>query len=374
MAGIYIHIPYCRTACHYCNFHFSTQLSSIPDYIEALCEEISIRKTEVEPDIISSIYLGGGTPSVLSVKQIIQIFDALEKKFDLTSLQECTIEMNPEDVNTEYMHLLKNFTPIDRISLGLQSLEDKHLIWMNRKHTALEGLRAVDICRDSGFENISIDLIFGYEMLTKSFWTQELEEVIALEVPHISHYGLTIEPKTYFAHLESKGVSLTDEDRIPEQMVLLYTLLEEAGYHNYELSNSAKAGFEAVHNSGYWKGSPYIAYGAAAHGFDGGSTRYLNIENTPKYIKSLAQGKIPQEVEVLSEQDRYHEYLMLNLRQDKGLGWSEFETLFSIEKRKHIEKKCTQLDPEWYILSDESLRLTYTGWVWSDFIFRELFD
>ncbi len=373
MAGIYIHIPYCRLACHYCNFHFSTSLQSIPEYLLALEQEILLRPVGDITDW-SSVYLGGGTPSVLAVSQLEHLFAFLYKNKKITSAQEVTLEMNPEDVSSEYMHSLRQHTPVSRISLGVQSLQDAHLHWMNRNHNAHQAIDSIEIIRRAGFENISVDLIFGYQRLENTTWQSDLDTLLQMQVPHLSHYGLTIEPKTYFAHLESKGQDIIDEQQMPEQMVLLYRQLEAAGYRNYELSNSAKPGWEAVHNSGYWQGRPYIGYGASAHGYDGSRTRYQNIENTPLYIKSLSQGQLPQEVERLSELDCYHEYLMLHLRTDRGLVWKEYVAKFGEDSKQDLLQKFAQFDLQWYQTDEQGLQLTYSGWVWSDFIFRALFD
>ncbi len=372
MAGIYIHVPYCRAACHYCNFHFSTQLDTIPKYLSALKTEIKLRQNTLSTLSIESVYLGGGTPTVLSPQQIDSIYKTLARYVSLDRVREYTLEANPEDLSTEYIRALRD-TPVDRISLGVQSLDTATLQWMNRGHTGPQALTVLQNLRAEGYQNISADLIFGYQGLTPQQWCSELQTFIDMQIPHISHYGLTIESRTYFGHVESKGQVLTSE-AMPEQMMELYQRLETAGYTHYELSNSALPGYEAVHNAGYWKGLPYLGLGPAAHGYDGHRTRYLNIENSPLYIKSLDDKKLNQQIETLTDADYYHEFLMLRLRTREGILWDDFIEKFGVSARQKLQNKMRVLDSRWYVSTSKGMRLTYEGWVWSDFIFREIFD
>ncbi len=373
MLGIYIHIPYCRQACHYCNFHFSTSTGTLPEYIRALGREMKYRSELGASGPVSSVYLGGGTPSVLSADDLQQIFEYLTEYYDLSTLRETTIEVNPEDVNPEYLASWRG-TPIDRVSLGVQSLSDTDLQWMNRSHDSGMALESIAMLREAGYENISTDLIFGYDALDDERWRYTLDRIIALQIPHISHYGLTIEPKTYFAHLDAQNIPLIDESSMACQMLLLYDTLETAGYHNYELSNSGLPGYEALHNSRYWKSEPYLGLGASAHGYDGQRQRYQNIANTPLYIKALDQGLDFSEVEILSEEEHYHEYLMTRLRTDRGIEWLEFEKFLDPERKQILLTKINNLNSEWYHVDERGLRLSYEGWIWSDAIFRDLFD
>ncbi len=367
--GLYIHIPYCRKACHYCNFHFSTSSSTYSAYIDAILKEIELKG---DRNFLSSIYFGGGTPSIMSIEDLTRLLDAVFAHFDITELEEVTLEANPEDITDTYVKGLKT-TAVDRISLGLQALEDEDLKWMNRNHTAAQSLDAIKRLRDAGFENISVDLVFGYDMLESRRWHENLQQIIQLQLPHISHYGLTVEPRTYFDHLEKKGQKIIDEDALAIQMQMLYQGLANAGYRNYELSNSATPGFEAVHNSIYWKSLPYIGIGASAHGYDGDRMRYQNIANTPHYIENVISNTPYAEFEKLSDRDILNEYIMTRLRTDMGILWEDFLEIFTMDERIHICTEMKNFDPAWYRLDEKSLSLTYMGWVWSDFIFRGLF-
>lgn len=374
MAGIYIHVPYCRQACHYCNFHFSTRLDTLPEYLKALHTEIARSQEFLKGHELNSIYLGGGTPSILSPTQWTEVFDRLKNIYSFSKLNEVTIEMNPEDVSASYISDILGATPIDRVSLGVQSMDDQVLQWMNRSHDSSMALDAIHTLKSHGIENISCDLMFGYPGLTSEAWQSQIQKLIDLDIPHISHYGLTVEPKTVFAYRQKNGIQIVDDEALADQMLQLYSVLQDAGYRNYELSNSARPGYEAVHNAAYWKGLPYLGLGPAAHSYDGHDTRILNIENTPSYIDKITEHQAYQDVEILSATEIYEEYLMTHLRTDVGISWDSFVARFGKPSMSYLISKMQNQPQERYILTDRFLKLTYEGWIWSDAIFVDLFD
>ncbi len=372
--NLYIHIPFCRKACHYCNFHFSTGLAGIPDFLSALYLELGRLRERYAGEHLRTIYLGGGTPSVLSVEQIAAVYEALAEVFSVAQVQEFTLEMNPEDADLEYLQALRDRTAVDRISLGIQSLDDRDLKWMNRGHDAHRAVQAIKDLQEADFPNISADLIFGYDQLSNTDWERNLQNIIELQVPHISHYGLSVEPQTVFAYMEKKGMSVTDEAASAQQMLFLYRTLEKAGYTNYELSNSALPGYEAVHNSGYWKGQAYLGLGPAAHGYDGDRLRYQNISNNVLYAHKLREGEDIRSEELLNDEDLWQEFLMTKLRTKAGIEFADLRQRFGVEAERKLRSRFGNIPRERYEIDAQRLCLTYEGWIWSDAIFVDIFD
>ncbi|WP_443940049.1 radical SAM family heme chaperone HemW [Pedobacter sp. MW01-1-1] len=372
MAGIYIHIPFCKKACHYCDFHFSTSLKYADEMVDAICKEITLKKQKITGQV-GSIYFGGGTPSILSLAQLQKIFDAINRSFSVDSNAEITIETNPDDLNAAKLKDLKQL-PVNRFSVGIQSFFNEDLLWMNRAHTAEEAESCIKRSQDAGFENLTLDLIYGYPLLSDTKWLHNIQTAINLQVPHISAYALTVEPKTALAHaIKSKKQLPVSDSQSAAQFEFLMHQLQTAGFEHYEISNFAKPGCYAVHNTNYWKGINYIGIGPSAHGFDG-QNRYMNPANNAQYIKTLAQNQLPEIVEELSLYDRFNEYVMTALRTMWGLNLSTIETDFGsafLEETKHNLRHFE--DKDWLIIQDETVRLSQNGKLFADHIASELF-
>jgi len=373
MAGIYIHIPFCKKACTYCDFHFSTSLTYADEMVDAICTEIRLKKDRVPTESIGSIYFGGGTPSVLPVKAFEKIFNTLSSCFSISSAAEITIEANPDDLDPHKIKALKQL-PINRFSIGIQSFFEEDLIWMNRAHTAIEAETCIKRSQDAGFENLSIDLIYGYPLLTDQKWTHNIEKAIALKTPHISAYSLTVEAKTALANAIQKGkqLALSDEQSVA-QFLLLNQKLTAAGFEQYEISNYSLPGRYAVHNTNYWRGVPYLGIGPSAHGFDG-NTRYLNIANNAKYLASLAKKQLPETREELSIIDQFNEYIMTALRTQWGVDLNHISSNFG---RSYAEQTRSQASKyianEKIINHNDILTLSSQGKLFADGIASSLF-
>ena len=313
--GIYIHIPFCKQACHYCDFHFSTSLEKKSSLLEAIAKEIVLRKNYFSSHNteIKSIYFGGGTPSLLSEKELMQLFESLHRHFNIHPSAEITLEANPDDLTTEKLKELKN-TPVNRFSIGIQSFSDEDLRYMNRAHNATHALACIRLAQDAGFTNISADLIYGTPTLSHSQWKKNLTQFFSLGIQHLSSYCLTVEPETPLAHLVKKGTVLgVEEERSAEQFETLMQMTTEAGYVQYEISNFCHAGSYSRHNTNYWMGGKYLGLGPSAHSYDGIS-RQKNIANNAHYITSIENGNLLFETEELTPANRFNEYVMTSLR------------------------------------------------------------
>lgn len=322
MAGIYIHIPYCHKACNYCNFHFSTNLGTIDKMVESICKEIELKSNFLEKTLIETIYLGGGTPSVLSNSQLNQIFEKLHSTFTISKTAEQTLEANPEDLTSEKIHFWKS-VGINRFSIGIQSFQEDALKWMNRNHTSKDSLNGIKQIQDSGVENISIDLIYGLPQLSNELWRTEIQTAIKLNVPHISSYCLTVEDKTALGSQIKKGLMDPVSEALSEtHFLILMEEMERAGYEHYEISNFCKPTFESKHNTSYWKGIPYIGIGPGAHSYNL-ATRQFNVSNNSEYIRQITIGIIPFTEEVLTNEDHYNEYILTRLRTKWGIHLNE---------------------------------------------------
>ena len=327
MAGIYIHIPFCKQKCSYCDFHFSTNLQHKPNLIQAINKELEIRKNEISTPL-ETIYFGGGTPSILSEIELESIFETIYKNYSTKNLKEITLEANPDDLNKEKLNFLKS-TPINRFSIGVQSFFEEDLKLMNRAHNAQEAETSIKLVQDFGFENITIDLIYGSTTTTNEMWKQNLQKAIELNVPHISSYALTVEEKTILDHQIKKGITKpVDEDRQNEQFQLLVDTLTSHDFIQYEISNFGKEDYFSLHNSNYWKGIHYLGIGPSAHSYNG-KTRAWNIANNSKYIQTINENKLPQEIEVLNEVEQFNEMIMIGLRTIYGIDLDRINSEFS---------------------------------------------
>lgn len=327
MAGIYIHIPFCKQKCSYCDFHFSTNLQHKSNLIQAINKELEIRKDEISTPL-ETIYFGGGTPSILSEIELESIFETIYKNYSTKNLKEITLEANPDDLNKEKLNFLKS-TPINRFSIGVQSFFEEDLKLMNRAHNAQEAETSIKLAQDFGFENITIDLIYGSTTTTNEMWKQNLQKAIELNVPHISSYALTVEEKTILNHQIKKGITKpVDEDRQNEQFQLLVDTLTSNDFIQYEISNFGKEEYFSLHNSNYWKGIHYLGIGPSAHSYNG-KTRAWNIANNSKYIQTINENKLPQEIEVLNEVEQFNEMIMIGLRTIYGIDLNRINSEFS---------------------------------------------
>ncbi|MEX0813037.1 MAG: radical SAM family heme chaperone HemW [Chitinophagales bacterium] len=374
-AGIYIHIPFCKQACHYCNFHFSTSLKNKTALLDAIACEIDLRKIEWQNTQFKSIYIGGGTPSLLNNLELKQLFGKIKRNFHVSENAEITLEANPDDLNKKYLEELKD-TGINRLSIGIQSFRDRDLIYMNRAHNAKEALDVVWLAKKAGFEQISIDLIYGVPGMSESAWLENLEHAAAMPINHISCYALTLEPNTALNHFVKSGKSpAPDEALASKHFELLTEKVAEKNWDHYEISNIAIDGQRAIHNSSYWNGTPYFGLGPAAHSYDGKNKRFWNISNNSKYIKGIKTGSGFWKGETLSNTDRFNEKLMTGLRQKEGINYEELNALFKDNKQKQLflsnlyklgEKELLEKKDNRWTLTKKSLFL-------ADHVVSELF-
>lgn len=324
---LYLHIPFCKQACHYCDFHFSTSQKSKPELVRALMHELEMRKAELPGNQLTTVYFGGGTPSVLSGEELNYIFENITRHFSIAENAEITLEANPDDLSREYLAALKN-TPVNRLSIGIQSFRDEDLQLMNRAHTAAEAESVVRHAQDAGFTNLTVDLIYGIPGLSEKAWLENLEKISRLNIPHLSSYCLTVETKTALAHFVKQGkIKPVDEEQASAQFLSLVAFAKENGYEHYEISNFARTGFVAQHNSSYWFGEPYLGLGPSAHSYDGKFRRW-NIANNAQYVKRISENQPAYESEELTEKDRFNEYLMTRLRTIHGISETEIREQF----------------------------------------------
>jgi oxygen-independent coproporphyrinogen-3 oxidase len=372
MAGIYIHIPFCKQACHYCDFHFSTSLQYKDELLQALIKELKLQKDYLQSETIETIYFGGGTPSLLSDSEIASLINTITNIHTVSSNAEITLEANPDDLTKAKLQSLKN-TPVNRFSIGLQSFFDDDLQWMNRVHRATEAEASVKRAQDTGFENLTVDLIYGYPLLTDQKWKFNLDKVFELGVPHVSAYSITVEPKTALATFikQKKQPGMSDEQSTT-QFIYLMDAMQQQGFEHYEISNFCKPGYYSRHNSNYWQGVKYLGIGPSAHSYNG-ETRQWNIANNAKYMQSLSIGTIPAETEHLTETNRLNEYIMTSLRTARGLDLTILNTIAAAAANPLLTAAQEFFDKEWIIKKDEVIYLTQTGKLYADHIAAELF-
>ncbi len=325
MSGIYIHIPFCKQACHYCNFHFSTSLRYKNEFLDALLKEIEL--VEPPPPPVETIYFGGGTPSILETEELEAILKKLNHRFGWASDAEITLEANPDDITPQKLQDWKNLG-FNRLSIGVRSFYEEDLRWMNRAHNAQQALQSIQQAVQV-FPNITVDLIYGSPGLTDEKWQKNMETAVQLGITHISCYALTVEPATPLARLIRKGeVSDVDNDQQSRQFLMLVDYLQANGFEHYEISNFAKPGHRSKHNSAYWKNKYYLGLGPGAHSYDG-KNRWWNVANNNIYIRSILEGKLPQEKEQLTEAQQWNEWLMIHLRTMEGIDLEEMRERFS---------------------------------------------
>ncbi len=371
MAGIYIHIPFCRQACHYCNFYFTTSPGNKDKFIEALLHEIELSKDYLQGEKIETLYFGGGTPSLLSKSELTAIVEKLRAHYDLSNLKEFTLEANPDDLNAEKVKELSELRSLgfDRFSIGVQSFFDEDLKYMNRAHNADEATSSIKRVQDAGFENITIDLIYGTPTMNDERWLKNLETTFALGIPHISSYALTVEPKTSLDRKIKKGERIAvSEEQAATQFNILMEEMRKAGYEQYEISNFAKPGKHAIHNSNYWSGKKYLGLGPSAHSYNRVSRKW-NVANNINYIQSIASGIIPAEEEILTQAQQINERIMTALRTMWGLDLSEFEPRVA----DLIKLDLGVIDPAHYVLINNIVTLTNGGRMFADAIAASLF-
>ncbi len=375
MAGIYIHIPFCKQACTYCNFHFTTSIRHKEGVIAALLKEINITPLfDQNNEIIETIYLGGGTPSLLSADDLTKIFEALHKKFTIAAAVEITLEANPDDVNSSNLTQWRT-NGINRLSMGIQSFDEDELRWMNRAHTATESLQCIDEIRNAGFSNFSIDLIYGSPLLTNDKCKRNVDIVFEKQVPHISCYALTVEPKTALSKLITQHKKENvDAEKQSGQFLLLMQWMRTAGYEHYEISNYALPGMRSKHNSSYWQGKNYYGFGPSAHSFDGSNRRW-NVANNSLYIQSLQKDIIPFEEEKLTATQRLNEYIMTSLRTIEGLNIEKVGNDFGAAlSEKIVSSSKKYLTSNKLVLDNSQLILTDEGKLFADGIAADLFS
>ncbi|WP_074407175.1 radical SAM family heme chaperone HemW [Aquimarina megaterium] len=373
MSGIYIHIPFCKQACHYCDFHFSTSMKKKDDMITALCNEIKLRKPEVDiNETIKTIYFGGGTPTVLSIDELQRIIDVVYKYYQVADKAEITIEANPDDLTEEKIELLAK-SNINRLSIGIQSFFEEDLKMMNRAHNAKEAKKCLSVA-SRHFENISIDLIYGIPNMSVERWKQNIQLALDFKVPHISCYALTVEPNTALPKLIEKGeISSVDDNMAQKHFEILVASLEKEGFVHYELSNFGKPEYFSKNNTAYWQGKRYLGIGPSAHSYNG-KQRSWNINNNVKYIKALQQNLLPREIEDLTITDAYNEYIMTGLRTIWGVSMQKIEKDFGEKHKEYLLKQAQKhIDTHLLCLNGDTLLVTKKGKFLSDGIASDLF-
>lgn len=357
MAGLYLHIPFCRKACTYCDFHFSTSFNLYDEIVSCLKKELVMKADRME-DKIDTVYFGGGTPSVLMKKDLEGILDRVYQHYNISDQPEITFEANPDDLTKEYLFDLASLG-INRLSIGVQSFKEPELQFMNRSHTLAQSYECIRYAQECGIDNISIDLIFGLPKQTMEDWDYNLKELLKLNVPHVSCYSLTIEEKTVLWHQVQKGnVSPIQQGLSREMYLKTISTLNKSGYEHYEISNYAKEGKISKHNSNYWRDKKFMGFGPSAHSYDG-LVRGWNVPNNANYIKALNENRIPYEIEELTDVDRYNEYIMTSLRTKWGVRLerlermgSSYQSYFLTEIKNSMDKGLVLQTENTYTLSD----------------------
>lgn len=372
MAGIYIHIPFCKQACHYCDFHFSTSAKYKDEMVQALIKEITLQKNYLNGETIQTIYFGGGTPSVLSADEIIRIINTITEIHTVTADAEITLEANPDDLDRQKVNAFRH-TPVNRFSIGIQSFFDEDLQWMNRVHRAAEAEASVKRAQDAGFENITADLIYGYPLLTDVKWNHNLNKVFELGIPHVSAYSMTVEPQTALAaFISKKKQPPMNEGQSANQFNIMLDAMQINGFEQYEISNFCKPGQYSRHNSNYWRGVKYLGIGPSAHSFNG-DTRQWNIANNARYIKNLTENTIPAETEILTETNRLNEYIMTSLRTIWGLDLDKLNTIVAGASTEVLNAAREYFKDGSITQTDNVLTLTPRGKLYADNVAAGLF-
>lgn len=374
MSGIYIHIPFCKQACTYCDFHFSTSLQQKESLVKNILLEMDLRHSYLQDKKIDTIYFGGGTPSLLSEKETFLIIEKIYKSYTVSNNAEISFECNPDDLTDEKLKELKRLE-VNRLSIGLQSFDDEELIWMNRAHTAKESEASVKRAQDRGFDNISIDLIYGSKFSNTTNWKKTLDKAIALDVKHISSYNLTIEEKTKLGHdFKIKKEVAIDDEKSSELFLEMIDRLEKNKFIHYEISNFGKEGFFSEHNSNYWKGKHYIGLGPSAHSFDG-TSRQWNVSSNSLYIKQVSEKKEAYfEKEILTEKERFNEYVLTSMRTIWGIDLNYLKANFNSDfVKSFLSQVETYIKQESVLVKGSIYTLTEKGKLLADKIASELF-
>ena len=379
---LYIHIPFCKQACHYCDFHFSTNLSQKSALIEAIAQEIALQKDYLPTKQLDTIYFGGGTPSLLTEAELSHLFDAIHRQFTVSPTEtsvlrqsdrtEITLEANPDDLSADKLRMLRQY--VNRLSIGIQTFDEETLRWMNRAHTATEAEQCVRLAREAGFDNLSIDLIYGIPERSQTIWPYDLDRVLSLDVPHISAYALTIEPDTAFGRWTQKGqLKPLDEDLAATHFEQLVGALTNSGYEHYEISNLAKPGHYARHNTAYWQQHPYLGVGPSAHSYNGHS-RQFNVANNTRYVQAISRGELPAEQEILTTADRVNEYLLTGLRTQWGCSLGQLDSLLGAGFAEQQAAELADLyQKNWLHTHNGHLFLTESGKLFADRVAASLF-
>ena len=372
MSGIYIHIPFCKQACHYCDFHFSTSLQKKDEMVLALANEMVLRATEFKDEVVETIYFGGGTPSILEIQDLRFLIDEVYRNYTVAENPEITVEANPDDL-TEVRIIELSTNQINRLSIGIQSFFEDDLKLMNRAHNSEEAKKCLEIATKY-FDNISIDLIYGVPNMSNEKWLQNIETALSFNVPHISSYALTVEPKTALHTFIQKGIIPQPDDEVAqEHFHLLVDKLEENGFIHYELSNFGKSTYFSKNNSSYWLGKKYIGIGPSAHSYNGIS-RSWNVSNNSLYLKSIAENILPSETETLTQTDRYNEYVMTGLRTIWGISLNRIEQEFGKTYLDYLNQQAAKYIEDHLLFVDKNiLRTTKNGKFFSDGIASDLF-
>lgn len=373
MAGIYFHIPFCKQACHYCDFHFSTSLRYKDEMLAAMLTEITLRKEYLVGQTIESIYFGGGTPSLLNETEISRLIDAIGKHYPISSTVEITLEANPDDLNAIKVADFRK-TEINRFSIGIQSFFEEDLKWMNRAHNASEAESAIKRVQDAGFENITADLIYGFPLLSEDKWTSNIQKMTSMEIPHISAYSMTVEPQTALGVFIKNGKQKPmNEGQSADQFIQLMEQLQERGYEQYEISNFAKSETYSKHNSNYWRGVSYLGIGPSAHSFNQ-KARQWNISNNAKYIASLERKELPSEEETLTPANRINEYIMTSLRTKWGMDLNHLKSTFDSMYFEDLTDQLSEFVEKGKLkMNNNTYTLTPAGKLLADHIASELF-
>lgn len=373
MAGLYFHIPFCRKACRYCDFHFTVSLNQKSALLRAMVKEIESTSINYVKQKIDSIYFGGGTPSVLNREEILLLLEAAHKKFSISEEAEFSFEANPDDLTSEYINTLKN-VGVNRLSVGIQSFRDIDLDLMRRSHNAEQALKAIQDAQNQGIDNISIDLIYGIPGMDSLAWKENINKALELKVPHISAYHLTFEPGTVFDHWRKKGrIFPVDEEESLKQFDILKSILKKNDFLHYEISNFGKLNYFSKHNSNYWKQVPYTGIGPSAHSFDGNERKW-NISNNNKYINYLLNNESNfSEREILTISDKYNEYVLTGFRTMWGIDMNQIEERFGNNYVKYTKEVAQKYFSKEIIFNGDNLKLSKQGIFLADYIIEKFF-
>jgi oxygen-independent coproporphyrinogen III oxidase len=373
MAGIYFHIPFCKTHCHYCDFHTSCRLADLPGVMDAEFKELSLRKNYIGSEVVDTVYLGGGTPSLLDFEYLKKIQNSVRSMFQVSDEAEWTLEANPDDLEQKYLFDLQK-SGFNRLSIGTQSFDGEILTYLNRRHDAQQAVRSVLLAREAGFQNISVDLIYGIPGLSKEAWERSVDMVIDLDVEHVSAYHLTYHAGTVlYQRLKDGKLSEVPDEVSLEQYEYLIKALKKAGYEHYEVSNFAKPGFYSRHNSAYWKEKKYLGIGPSAHSYDG-KTRQWNIRSNPQYVQLINREEQFFEIEELSEAERYNDYIITSLRTIWGIGIRRIDETYNDTLAAYFHRALNKyIDSDLVYIENQVLRLTEKGIFVSDRIMEDFF-